>query len=490
MDISVDISVVSATYNRAELLDNALHTYSKQKLPTGVRWEYLLVDDMSTDNTKVVVDKWIGKKLPIRYMTSEELGLPKKPGVWRDGCALRNRASARAQGRVIILTHPEIMVPPDALKCMYDSLMESKEIRPWVTAIPYWMPAGVLPKGWKTDLSAIRNMKGFYDPSWPDTAAAPGGVDYRNNNQEIRDSWESEVFGGFRMTDWRWFGGFREFTQWGSVDIDQMNRRRAAGFRTVFPKSEHSPHRNQVLMVYHQNHGSVRDMERAMEGVRGLTYNNVQQAREAGGLYPTYYHGPRERSIEPGTIKGIYGDHIARYKFAAIYAHGKNVLDIPCGTGYGVKVLFDNCPGIASYHGLDIDGESIDFASLHYGKPNAIFRQGDMLNISLPDNSVELLLCFEGIEHIEKQLQLVSEMHRVLREGGTFIISTPNGLVTPGTHWDKHVLKPDELYALFNDEYWTNLDWFHQLTYSVDEVRVQSGLNENAQIMILGGTKA
>jgi len=103
-----NISVVSATYNRAELLDNALYTYSRQALLGGLTWEYILVDDMSTDNTKEVAIKW-ASKIPLVYVTSEELGLPKKPGEWRDGCTLRNRASTLSNAEFLILTHPEIL---------------------------------------------------------------------------------------------------------------------------------------------------------------------------------------------------------------------------------------------------------------------------------------------------------------------------------------------------------------------------------------------
>lgn len=286
--IIMDVSVVSATYNRAELLDNALQTYSKQIFPKD-SWEYILVDDSSTDNTKEIARKW-AKKINLIYLTNNDVGMPKVPGRWRDGCGLRNRASTYASGRLLIITHPEIMVPPTALKSVYTTALTA-ECKSWITAIPYWMPAGTLPKGWKTDLSVVRNMPGFYDPSWPDAIHSPGGVDYRNQNQEIRDSWESEVFAAFQMKDWLYFGGFQEFEVWGSVDVDQMNRRRAAGFKTVFAKDEHSPHKDKILMVYHQNHDSKRDMGKAMKALEGKNYHSVQQAREVGGLF-RYPHPP------------------------------------------------------------------------------------------------------------------------------------------------------------------------------------------------------
>jgi len=479
-----NISVVSATYNRAELLDNALYTYSRQALLGGLTWEYILVDDMSTDNTKEVAIKW-ASKIPLVYVTSEELGLPKKPGEWRDGCTLRNRASTLSNAEFLILTHPEILVPPDALFGMYAKGMGLGEERLWVTAIPYWLPKGILKKGWKTDIWKLKEMKGFYDPSWPGDTT-PGAIDYRNQHQEVRETWESEVFAGFKMRDWRWFGGFQEFKQWGSVDIDQMNRRRAAGFKTVFAKSLSSPHQKGYLMVYHQHHESKRDGDLALKGVEGMVYPDAEAARKVGGLYNIYYHGERERAHD-GKLGGVLGDHIARYEFAGQYVAGKVVLDIPAGTGYGAKLLSPS----SRYVGVDIDAESILWGREHYGSETKEFRQGDMTFLPVESKSIDILVCFEGIEHIVAKAAFVDEMYRVLKPGGTFIISTPNPANAPGTFWDKYMITPEELLnvKLFGDGRWAGLDKFHQMSYSIDKVPVKPGWNTRAQITILGGTK-
>ena len=486
----MNITIISASYNRSEILDNALYTYSKQDMDKS-QWEYILVDDMSTDNTKEVVEKW-KSKIPLVYMTSEELGLPKDPTVWRDGCPLINRASTFAKGKFLILTHPEIMIPSDALTSMYSQAKEQslldKNRRCWITAIPYWMPYGKLPKGWKGDLDKIRTISGFYDPSWPDKQAAPMTIDYRNQNQEARETWESWVFNGMWIRDWRWFGGFQEFTQWGSVDIDQSNRRRIAHVETVFAVSPLSTHRKSYLMVYHQNHESKRDGKLAMQGVHGKNYSDVESARKAGGLYQIYYHGPRERANQPGTLQGVLGDHVSRYEFAAQYAQNKAVMDFPCGSGYGALITSKSDP--VSYTGIDIDGESIEYAQEYYGGiPRVSFLVGDMLDFPKIAQPVDLFLCFEGIEHIEDKKKFIDQMYSVLKSGGTFIMSTPNPTRAHGTAWDKYMIAPQELHSLFDDGRWANLDWFHQHSYSVSKVKVMPGLSDDAQITILGGTK-
>ncbi len=93
------------------------------------------------------------------------------------------------------------------------------------------------------------------------------------------------------------------------------------------------------------------------------------------------------------------------------------IVDVPCGSGAFIQRLKDH-----DYHhvyGIDIeDGLEIDHES---------FRQGDMTDrLPLDDESVDTLVCIDGIEHIDRQQDFISEVLRVLRPGGEFIVSTPN----------------------------------------------------------------
>ena len=45
--------------------------------------------------------------------------------------------------------------------------------------------------------------------------------------------------------------------------------------------------------------------------------------------------------------------------------------------------------------------------------------------MDLPDNSVDAFVCESMLEHVEKPEQVISEIHRVLRPGGTLLLSTP-----------------------------------------------------------------
>ena len=68
------ISVLTATYNRGELLDN-LYKSLVQNAKDGIDIEWLVMDDGSTDNTKKIMRDYIEEgKIKIKYETQENQG--------------------------------------------------------------------------------------------------------------------------------------------------------------------------------------------------------------------------------------------------------------------------------------------------------------------------------------------------------------------------------------------------------------------------------
>ena len=55
------ISVLTATYNRAHTLPNLYKSLIKNKKHCN-QFEWLIMDDGSTDNTKKLVESWIKEK--------------------------------------------------------------------------------------------------------------------------------------------------------------------------------------------------------------------------------------------------------------------------------------------------------------------------------------------------------------------------------------------------------------------------------------------
>ncbi len=96
---------------------------------------------------------------------------------------------------------------------------------------------------------------------------------------------------------------------------------------------------------------------------------------------------------------------------------GKTVVDIPCGDGrasyefllQGAKVLaFDLFPEFMTIEGFEAS-------------------HGDLTgSLPLADESVDYIVCQEGIEHVSNHVGVLREFNRVLRPGGRVLLTTPN----------------------------------------------------------------
>jgi ubiquinone/menaquinone biosynthesis C-methylase UbiE len=138
------------------------------------------------------------------------------------------------------------------------------------------------------------------------------------------------------------------------------------------------------------------------------------------------------RQIDLWTIQ----DHLARYAFAADFVEDKAVLDVACGCGYGSAHLFDK--GAKMVVGGDIYVPAIEAARKFYMKPGVEFLVLDATKLPFADNSFEVVVSMETIEHLEQYRDYLRECRRVLKPGGIFICSTPNryspfGLASPGS---------------------------------------------------------
>ena len=138
-----------------------------------------------------------------------------------------------------------------------------------------------------------------------------------------------------------------------------------------------------------------------------------------------------ERVVEGITPRRIWLDHVARYEFAAKYVKDKTVLDVACGTGFGSKILRQK--GGESVFGVDLSEEAIAFACHRYFSSGLNFMVGNILEMGFSDNSFDVAVSFETIEHIPEQQKALVEFRRVLRPRGLLIISSPNrNLTSPG----------------------------------------------------------
>ncbi|MTI30131.1 class I SAM-dependent methyltransferase [Xanthovirga aplysinae] len=109
------------------------------------------------------------------------------------------------------------------------------------------------------------------------------------------------------------------------------------------------------------------------------------------------------------------------YYEAQPYIQGE-LLEIGCGEGRGVELL---APKSESYLALDKISEVIDRLRQKY--PHVNFQQAFVPPFKgIADNSFDVIVSFQVIEHIEDDKYFLQEIQRVLKPGGKAIITTPN----------------------------------------------------------------
>ncbi len=137
--------------------------------------------------------------------------------------------------------------------------------------------------------------------------------------------------------------------------------------------------------------------------------------------------GPSERLLlSPRTP--WWGEHRCRYRFAGRYAHAATVLDVACGTGFGVEMLSE--AGARQVVGLDVEAATVVAARRSHGAARRHFLVASGTSLPLATASCNLVTSFETIEHIALDGQFLAELRRVLCGTGTLVLSTPNRAYT------------------------------------------------------------
>lgn len=129
-----------------------------------------------------------------------------------------------------------------------------------------------------------------------------------------------------------------------------------------------------------------------------------------------------ERIIPEATEKGIVAAHLKRYVFAGNLCQDKRVLDVACGTGYGVHHLAGFATQII---GVDRSWEAVSSASERYRNENTVFHVMDAGALAFRGESFDVVCSFETIEHLRDVESYLREVIRVLKANGLYVVSTP-----------------------------------------------------------------
>lgn len=133
----------------------------------------------------------------------------------------------------------------------------------------------------------------------------------------------------------------------------------------------------------------------------------------------------KERAMPGESDDDVMKSHLARYEFAAGLVKDKIVFSLACGVGYGEYLLLTKGKAKVVL-GVDLSPEAINYARANYQAANLSFLLADVLKSGLAENSADVIISFETIEHIKDHNKFLSELKRILKPGGLLILSTPN----------------------------------------------------------------
>ena len=174
----------------------------------------------------------------------------------------------------------------------------------------------------------------------------------------------------------------------------------------------------------------------------------------------------------------IYLEHMTRYIFASQFVENKVVLDIACGSGYGANHLLKS--GAKKVFGVDISEETISYCKERYANQELEFLVGDVKKIPIEDKSIDVVVSFETIEHVNEDDQKIflKEIKRILSPNGIFIVSTPNSLVYgKGNPFHLKELNPEEFKDILKNNF-KNTEIFYQDNVESSYIYSQEFLEE------------
>jgi len=117
-------------------------------------------------------------------------------------------------------------------------------------------------------------------------------------------------------------------------------------------------------------------------------------------------------------------EHWHRYYSILNLVKDKSVCDIACGEGYGSALLAKHARNVI---GIDIDQKTISNAKNKYQlQTNLEFFQKNAIKTNIQENSIDVVVSFETIEHLAEHDELLIEISRILNKDGILIISTPD----------------------------------------------------------------
>jgi len=104
---------------------------------------------------------------------------------------------------------------------------------------------------------------------------------------------------------------------------------------------------------------------------------------------------------------------------------GEHLLDLACGTGLVARLAAPRVGPTGRVTGIDFNAGMLAVARAlpPPSGPNIVWVEGSAVAMDLPDASIDVILCQQGLQFFPDRLAALREMHRVLVPGGRVLLS-------------------------------------------------------------------
>ena len=114
-----------------------------------------------------------------------------------------------------------------------------------------------------------------------------------------------------------------------------------------------------------------------------------------------------------------------------------------------------------------MDEPTVEHARERYGHD---FQVADLAKLPFEDDSFDLVVCFETIEHVADARRVVAELRRVLVDDGMLVISTPNPAeYVVENEFHVREFTPDEFAELLDDHFPERI-WLYQQNWLLSAI--------------------
>lgn len=163
--------------------------------------------------------------------------------------------------------------------------------------------------------------------------------------------------------------------------------------------------------------------------------------------------------------------HLQRYVFALKYCVNKKILDIACGSGYGMSLISSVAKNV---EGIDIDKKTIEWAKInnHFYSP-VKFKSLDVEKEKI-NGKFDCVISFETIEHLKNPEFLLNNIKDFLNDYGCLIFSIL--INEPYNKFHKKSYNWESVEDLIKNCFSPHIEWYSQILNGIFKGKKKNAL--------------